>query len=177
MNNTNYFIVPGLGNSGPAHWQTYFEKSGANFRRINQKNWDAPDCSDWIKNINDAISEFDPASVVLIGHSLGCVTIAHWAAQSEKTIKGALLVGPSDIEAPLYTFPSRGFTPIPLRKLNFKTIVVASDNDPWVSVERAGFFASKWGSEYISIGNAGHINADSGFGDWQQGLEILNTIG
>jgi len=27
---TNYFIVPGLGNSGPEHWQTYFEKSGNN---------------------------------------------------------------------------------------------------------------------------------------------------
>lgn len=177
MHKTNYFIVPGLGNSGPAHWQTYFEKSGTNFRRINQKNWDAPDCSDWIKNINETISEFDPASVVLIGHSLGCVTIAHWAAQAKRPIKGALLVGPSDIKTPRYTFPSTGFVPIPAEKINFKTIVVASDNDPWVSVERARFFASNWGSEFISIGNAGHINADSGFGDWPQGLEILKTIG
>ncbi|MBS1793451.1 MAG: alpha/beta hydrolase [Acidobacteria bacterium] len=33
---TNYLIVPGLGNSGTEHWQTFFEKSGGNFQRINQ---------------------------------------------------------------------------------------------------------------------------------------------
>ncbi len=40
-----YLIVPGLGNSGPEHWQSYFEKSAANFTRINQTEWDAPVCS------------------------------------------------------------------------------------------------------------------------------------
>jgi predicted alpha/beta hydrolase family esterase len=39
---TNNFIIPGLGNSGPEHWQTYFENSAENFLRINQQEWDAP---------------------------------------------------------------------------------------------------------------------------------------
>jgi uncharacterized protein len=173
---TNYFTVPGLGNSGPEHWQTFFEKQGNNFRRINQQEWDAPDCNDWIVAIDKAISAYDPLTVVLIGHSLGCTAIAHWAITYNKKIKGALLVAPSDIESPVYTFTATGFAPIPLQKINCKTIVVASDNDEWVAVERAKFFAANWGSEFVSIGNAGHINTAAGYGEWNKGLEILKNF-
>jgi predicted alpha/beta hydrolase family esterase len=174
---TNYFIVPGLGNSGEEHWQTFFERSGDNFRRINQQEWDAPICTDWVTSIDNAISSYDLSTVVLIAHSLGCPTIAHWATQYNKKIKGALLVAPSDIEAQNYTFPAKGFAPVPINKINFKTIVVASTNDIWVTADRAKFFADSWNSEFISLGDAGHINAVSGYGQWQQGLEILKTLG
>ena len=49
---THYLIVPGLGNSGPEHWQTYFQQLGNNFFRIEQSEWDAPSCEEWIKNCN-----------------------------------------------------------------------------------------------------------------------------
>ena len=173
---TDYFIIPGLGNSGPDHWQSHFEKSGSNFQRINQQEWDAPACIDWINTIDHALSNVDPANVVLIGHSLGCATIAHWAGRSSKIIKGALLVAPSDVEAPQYTFPTKGFSPMPKQKIGFKTIVVASENDVWVSIERAKYFADCWGSEFVNIGSAGHINVASGYGVWQQGLEILKAL-
>ncbi len=94
----------------------------------------------------------------------------------EIQIKGALLVAPSDIEATKYKFPATGFAPIPLNKINFKTIVVASSNDIWVSLARAIFFADHWGSEFINIGDAGHINADSGHSEWNDGLKILKSI-
>jgi uncharacterized protein len=173
---TNYFIVPGLGNSGAEHWQTFFENSATNFKRIDQQEWDAPNCTEWITTIDEAIAGYDPSTVILIGHSLGCTAIAHWASTYHKKIKGALLVAPSDIENPVYTFPATGFAPIPLHKINFKTIVVTSNDDPWVSIERADFFASNWGSELVSIGNAGHINAASGYGKWDEGLEILKKL-
>jgi hypothetical protein len=173
----NYLLVPGLGNSGPEHWQTYFQNSGDNFYRIEQKEWDAPNCEDWISTIDKIVTEFDLTSVVLIGHSLGCSTIAHWAKKYKRQIKGALLVAPSDLEAPQYIFPATGFAPIPIDKINFKTIVVASTNDIWVSLERAQFFANNWGSEFINIGKAGHINVASGHTNWEDGLRILKTIG
>jgi uncharacterized protein len=56
---TNYFIIPGLGNSGPEHWQTYFETKGDNFSRIDQQEWDAPNCEDWIAKIDDALADID----------------------------------------------------------------------------------------------------------------------
>ena len=174
---TNYLIVPGLGNSGPEHWQTYFQQSGNNFYKIDQQEWEAPTCTDWIDTIEMKVSAFDPSTVILIGHSLGCATIAHWAAKYKRQIKGTMLVAPSDLEAPQYNFPATGFTPIPLDKINFKSIVVASADDIWVSLDRAAFFAEKWGSEFINIGNAGHINAASGHTNWNEGMSILKTLG
>jgi uncharacterized protein len=173
---TQYLILPGLGNSGPQHWQTYFEQNGPNFIRVQQSEWDSPDCATWIATIDRAVLAYEPSNVVLIGHSLACCTIAHWANIYQRKIKGALLVAPSDIENPVYTFPSTGFAPIPLQTIPFKTLVIASDNDPWVSLERAQLFAKAWGSTLINIGAAGHINADSGYGKWEQGLQYLNNF-
>ena len=96
---TKYFIVPGLGNSGPEHWQTFFENSGNNFQRIIQEEWDVPDCDDWVATIDQAIAGQDPLTTVLIGHSLGCITIAHWANRYNKKIMGALLVAPTSLNA------------------------------------------------------------------------------
>jgi uncharacterized protein len=160
MKMTNYFIVPGLGNSGPEHWQTYFQNSADHFYRIEQEEWYAPTCEKWIATIDEKISAFDFSTAVLIGHSLGCSTIAHWAKKYKTQ----------------YTFPATGFTPIPLDKINFKTIVVSSANDKWVSLDRAKFFADSWGSELINIGNAGHINIDSGHTNWQEGLHLLKKL-
>jgi len=174
---TNYFIVPGLGNSIGEHWQTYFEKSAANFYRVEQKDWDTPNSADWVENISQAIAGYKPETVVLIGHSLGCIAIANWAKISNFKIKGALLVAPSDVEAPKYNFDTLGFEKVPLDGIDFKTIVVASTNDEWVNIHRAEFFAECWGSEFINIGEAGHINTTSGFGEWKAGLEILKILG
>jgi uncharacterized protein len=170
---TNYLILPGLGNSGPEHWQTYFEKSGDNFIRVEQAEWDAPTCEDWLDNIEKEIAAFELSSVVMIGHSLGCMAIAHWALKYKKQIKGALLVAPCDLDAPTFIYNTIGFAPIPLDKLNFKTILITSANDTWVSLERAQFFAEKWGSEFINLGNAGHINVASGHTNWEEGMKIL----
>ena len=174
---TNYFIIPGLGGSGPDHWQTYFEKSGTNFQRIVQKDWDAPDIQEWVETIDNAISAYDPETVVLVGHSLGCPTIAQWAAHSHKKIKGALLVAPPDIESFQEKLHVALFRQLPTDKINFPTIVVASTNDHWDKDQKAGFYAANWGSQLLNIGDAGHINDLSGFGKWEQGLEILSLLG
>ena len=55
---TNYLIVPGLGNSGPEHWQTYFQNSAPNFSRVEQSDWDTPTCEDWIRNLDAMITSY-----------------------------------------------------------------------------------------------------------------------
>ena len=169
-----YFIVPGLGNSGPAHWQTYFEQTDPAFTRINQREWDAPERADWVETLNQALSGADLSRTVLVAHSLGCATIAHWAAQTGRRPKAAFLVAPSDVETAHYArFPTTGFSPMPLQRLPFPSLVVTSSNDEWVTPERARYFAQAWGSELVDIGAAGHINAASGHGPWPAGLQLL----
>jgi predicted alpha/beta hydrolase family esterase len=168
-------IIPGLGNSGPQHWQSLWENK-FNFTRVEQKEWETPICSEWIDTINNEVKKHDPANVILVGHSLACSTIAYWAQKFNVKIKGALLVGPSDTEADSYPPGTSGFKPVPLNTLLFKTIVVASTNDFYVTFERAKLFADNWGSELINIGDAGHINVASGFGEWNEGLAILKRM-
>lgn len=174
---TIYLTVPGVTNSSPQHWQSLWEKEFPDrFRRIEQEEWDASVCADWIEKIESDVKEANPESVVLVAHSLGCTAVAHWARKFGTKIKGAFLVAPSDCEAETYNFDTKGFAPIPLEKLPFKSLVVASTNDEYISIERAKQFANAWGSEFIKVGAKGHINAGAGFGRWDEGLEILKRL-
>jgi len=175
---TIYLTVPGVTNSSPQHWQSLWEKEfPEKFRRIEQKEWDTPVCADWVKKIEEDVQRTNIETVVLVAHSLGCTAVAHWARKFGTKIKGALLVAPSDCEAETYNFDTKGFAPIPLEKLPFKSLVVASTNDGYVSLKRAEQFANAWGSEFVNVGAKGHINAGSGFGEWNEGLEFLKNLG
>jgi predicted alpha/beta hydrolase family esterase len=168
-------ILPGLGNSGPQHWQSIWEKE-YNFTRVEQQDWETPVCSDWITTINTEIKKHNPAEVILVAHSLACTTVAYWAQKINIKIKGALLVAPSDTEADSYPPGTTGFKPVPLIKLPFKTITVISTDDFYVTTDRAEQFAAAWGSEAVNIGNAGHINSSSNLGSWEQGLHLLKKL-
>jgi uncharacterized protein len=65
---------------------------------------------------------------------------------------------------------------MPLLRLPFRSVVVASSNDPFVIVVRARAFATAWGSEFVMIGEAGHINSVSSLGDWPEGFSILRSL-
>ena len=172
-----YLIIPGVTNSSPEHWQSLWEKEFPDkFRRIEQVEWNTPVCDDWITTIENEVQMKSPEDVVLIAHSLGCTTVAQWAKKYGTKIKGAFLVAPSDIEAENYNFDTKGFAPIPFEKLPFKSLVVASENDEYVSIERAKQFADAWGSEFVNIGDKEHINANAGFGEWPEGLELLKRL-
>ncbi len=174
---TYYLIIPGYGNSGPEHWQTYFETRLLNCKRIQQKSWDHPIMQDWVNNIHAAVMLYDPKTVVLVSHSMGGIAIAHWANQHHIKIKGGMMVAPADLENPFQELTIENFTPIPAAILPFPSIIVASTNDHWATKERTTLFSQNWGSQLIFIGDAGHINADSGHSNWDAGLEILNTLG
>lgn len=173
--NSTILILPGLGNSGPQHWQSIWQRK-FNFKRVEQRDWDTPFCSDWIEEINREVKRHDPADVILVAHSSSCTAIAYWALKFDIKIKGALIVAPSDTEADTYPQGTTGFKPVPLFNLPFKSIVVASTDDFYVTEERARHFAENWGSELVLLGNAGHINVTAGFGDWDEGLEILKRL-
>jgi uncharacterized protein len=165
--------LPGLWNSGPLHWQTHWEEKHENWQRVIQRNWDTPDCSEWIETLSRAIAGC-ARPPVLAAHSLACALIAHWAgSRNPSKIAGAFLVAPSDVEAPSFPVGTSGFSPMPMQRLPFPSRVIASSDDPLVSAQRASTFATAWGSEITFIGNAGHINGDAGYGLWPEGEKML----
>ncbi len=175
MFQSTIIIVPGLGNSGPRHWQSLWANQ-FNFIRIEQQDWENPVCADWISVINEEVEKHDSNNVILVAHSLACPTVARWVQQFGTKIKGALLVAPVDTEADTLPARATGFNNTQLIKLPFKSIVVTSTTDQYVTEPRARYFAECWGSDFINIGDAGHINVASGYGNWDAGLEILKRL-
>ena len=169
-------FVPGLGGSGPGHWQTLWERDIPDARCVEQADWNAPQRADWIRTLKDALDK-TPGAVV-VAHSLGCILLAHVAAEYPTLpIKAGLLVAPADVES---AGPAReavqGFGPIPMQRMPFPSAVVTSADDPYVLVERAGVFAAAWGATLINIGRCGHINVEAGFGPWPEGKKILERL-
>ncbi|RFS26418.1 alpha/beta hydrolase [Chitinophaga silvatica] len=167
--------LPGLNGSGPTHWQSVWENTLPGILRIEQSNWDTPVRSEWVATVEQVVAASGP-DVVIAAHSLGCITMAHWAAQTKLKIRAALLVAPADAERPGFPPEATGFSPIPLMRLPFKSIVVASNNDPYCKLERAMYFAENWGSRFVNVGAKGHINSQSGLGDWQEGQHLLEEL-
>lgn len=176
--NAQVLIFPGLFNSGPEHWQSLWHARHPEYHRLEQENWETPHRSDWVATLANTIRKIN-GPLVLAGHSTACATIAHYAAQhgdGDGRVAAAFLVGPSDTEGPNYPAGPTGFAPMPLQKLPFKSVVVTSTDDPYVTLERAKLFASSWGSKLITLENAGHINAASGYGSWPEGLKWLEEL-
>jgi predicted alpha/beta hydrolase family esterase len=167
--------LPGIGGSGPEHWQSLWENEYG-FARLEQREWETPVRADWVTNIDKQVSKYNPQAVILVGHSAVCAAILYWVQQYQIKVKGALLVAPADPEAKTFPSGATGFAPMPLIKLSFPSIVVASSNDYFATLESSKHFADAWGSEFINIGEAGHINVASGYGEWDKGLEILKQL-
>ena len=168
-------ICPGIGNSGPQHWQSLWEQSNPAFIRISQGNWDTPVCEEWEASLERAVQQTG-ASVVVVAHSLACLTVAHWAAKRHSPITAALLVAVPDPDGPSFPVEAIGFSPVPKQEFSFPSIVVASTDDQYGSLAHAQACASAWGSRVVNIGAAGHINVRSGFGEWLEGYELLQQL-
>lgn len=171
-NSGSFLIVPGLGGSDAAHWQSYWERD-LRAKRVVQANWNQPELNSWLVPLAQAVEKF-PQSI-LVGHSLGCVLIAHLTRKLPRApVRGAFLVAPADVDhlRDLRAAIS-SFAPLPKTRLPFPSLIVASSNDPYSSIERAHFMAESWGSDFADIGPQGHINAGAGFGPWPEGQKRL----
>ena len=174
-----YLIVPGWQGSADEHWQSHWQRSLPNSARVEQADWLNPKREDWVAELQRSIAS-DPRPTILIAHSLGCITVAHWAAQapleSLRRIKAALLVAPADVERANCPPALQNFAPIPQHSLPFPSQLVGSDNDTAASAARAIEMARDWGSDMAILSGAGHINVKSGHQRWEQGFAYLYRL-
>jgi predicted alpha/beta hydrolase family esterase len=169
-------ILPGLGNSGPEHWQRRWAEKLQTAKVVEQDNWERPQLGVWRRTIERSIM-MSTRPVVLIAHSLGVSAAVHVAQHLKDTkVRGAFLVSPPDHEGTEIPPEAAGFNHVPRDPLPFPSLLVASTNDPLCSVERAVDLATAWGSELHFAGAAGHINAASGHGPWPEGLLMFTRL-
>ncbi len=162
-------IVPGLHDSGPAHWQSRWQQRHAEFSRVRQDDWERPQLGAWAARL-DEVRASDPRPALFIAHSFGCLATVHSLARDGRNAAGALLVAPAD--------PVKfGVADLlPALALPCPTLMVASANDPWMRADSAAAWARRWGSELVEGGWLGHINAESGLGDWPDGAALLHRL-
>jgi predicted alpha/beta hydrolase family esterase len=170
--NPRILIVPGWRDSGPGHWQSLWAERYARTVRVQQDNWLTPARAAWVESIRRTILA-QPEPVVVVAHSLGCIAVTHLPPEAEARIAGALLVAPADPERRSIL---ADFAPVPSRKLPYRSILVASSNDPFCPIRLAGAYARNWGSEFVRVPDAGHINIESGHGPWPLGVALLQSL-
>lgn len=177
--NFTYLFLAGYGNSTGDHWQAKWFRQFPNSVWVEQKSWEYPVCEDWVAELDKTLTKINHP-VVVIAHSLGCLTFVEWARQHSKIcaekISGAFLVAAPDADAETFPKDIQGYQSSSFESLPVKSLMIASSNDPYVSVERTGFFAKQWGSELMWIGEKGHINSGAGFGDWLEGEKYLREL-
>lgn len=171
--------VPGLNNSGPNHWQTLWEQQRSDCQRGELGMWAKPHRNTWVNQLNLAIRQAG-RPVVLAAHSLGCLAVAWWAQLErpgpDSNVLGALLVAPPEVD--FFPLDDRiaPFAPTPAEPLPFPSILVASQNDPYMGYRTSRRLARTWGSNFADAGRIGHINADSGIGEWPFGQFLLQQL-
>ena len=176
MNPSNVLTLPGWQNSGPAHWQSLWEAAHG-YQRVEQHDWMQPLRGDWIARLEEVILDSDEP-VVLVAHSLGCILTAAWAAHSRNIhrVKAALLVAPPDVDREEVRQLLTSWAPVPMQRLPFASVLLASSRDPYCRPDRAREFAAAWGADFADVGPLGHLNADSALGDWPEAHEKLRAL-
>ncbi|WP_219214631.1 RBBP9/YdeN family alpha/beta hydrolase [Variovorax boronicumulans] len=173
---TPILLLPGWQNSDAPHWQSRWEAVHGD-HRVEQHEWMHPRRGDWLSRLEEEVLAA-PGPVALVAHSLGCILVAAWAAHSRNTdkVRAALLVAPGDLERDDLRQMIPGWAPIVRQRLPFPSLLIAANDDPYCDAARSRQLAADWGARFVDAGTAGHLNGESGLGDWPQGRALLDDL-
>ncbi|MBP2706970.1 serine hydrolase family protein [Microbispora sp. RL4-1S] len=169
--------LAGIGNSGPGHWQARWHARVPGGVWVEHSSWDDPVRDVWVRDLDEALRAVEGPKI-LVAHSLGCALVPQWVAEhadecEDAGVAGALLVALPDPGGPEFPSQAVGFDAPKYQRLPFPAVVVASEDDPYGSLGHATEVAGIMGADLVNVGRKGHINADSGLGDWPEGWALL----
>jgi uncharacterized protein len=186
VNAATVLIVPGLRDAVAQHWQTLLEArlraAGRPVAAVPPLGREDLDCAAKVAAIERAAQAI-AGPIVIVAHSGGCVMVAHWARRTQRPLHAALLAVPPDFDRPmpdgyptLEALRASGWLPVPRTRLPFPSIVAASRNDPLAGYDRVVALARDWGGRLVDLGEVGHLNPASGFGEWPQALSFVDEL-
>ena len=164
-------VIPGLNDSGPAHWQSWLQgQFSRRATRVDQDDWASADLARWSQRIEMTLARHPGSRWVAVAHSFGCLALLRHLAQGGAGVQSALLVAPAD--------PAKfGLAKqLPQSPLAIPSVLLASETDPWMKFESACAWARVWGSQLVSLGDAGHINTEAGFGPLPPAKSLVDLM-
>ena len=179
--------LPGWQGSSPDHWQTHWQVLYGD-ERVEQLDWDRPLRGDWqialqnhmwdVKTRHESIGDTESVYFWLIGHGLGCHLIRAWATYSPHVnwVLGAFLVAPLVLSHQPRHACLKTWYPIDQTPLPFPSMMLTSLNDSLAPSDASRDLAKAWGSQHVELTDLGHINANSGLGDWPQGRAVFEQF-
>lgn len=154
-------VIPGLHDSGPTHWQTWLQAHFRGALRVQQDDWASADLDRWSQRIETTLAAHPGVRWVAVAHSFGCLALVRHLAQSARGdagIQAALMVAPADPEK--FSVGAR----LPQGDLGIPSVLMGSETDPWMRIDSARAWARLWNAQFINLGEAGHVNAEAGYG-------------
>jgi len=182
MTSATILIVPGLRDHADDHWQTWLATRLESARLVPPMGREDLDLSVRVGAVERAARAL-AWPVIVVAHSAGVITVAHWAQTTRCHVIGALLAVPPDLERPMPKgYPTvqglrqGGWLPVPDEPLPFRSIVAASSNDPLATYYRVSRLADAWGSQLVDLGEVGHLNPAAGYGEWPPALAFIEEL-
>ena len=172
---TDILVIPGYEGAGPVHWQSRMVGKLSTARIVDQPDWLHSSQAVALAQIVKAVDEAT-RPIVFVAHSLGNILVAQAVPELSRAglierIKGAYLVAvPTARALSELAAVDTAFGNIPRDPLPFRSVLVASSNDPFATMEDAADISAAWGSKLIEAGEQGHINTASGHGPWPEGM-------
>jgi len=140
---------------------------------------DNPELESWLAAVRQTVPRFEPSDDwVLIGHSLGCPAILRLLETFGPGEKAKAVVLVAAFAKDVGIFQIKNFVDRPFKWKKIKagcgrSIIINSDNDPYIPLSEAERMAEQLGAELIVEHGAGHINEGSGFTSYPKLLNLL----
>lgn len=163
-------ILHGWGGSDAPHWQAELASEIAkNYGTVSfplLDNCHFPSKNRWVKQVKAILKAFKPDTVVC--HSLAN-TLWFWLCQEKEmqTVKRLFMVSPPSLSTTESTIKTFFPCALPQNICAKEVHMIVSDDDPWVKMEEAKHISRHYNISLTALENAGHINADSGYGKWE----------
>lgn len=169
--------MPGRGIPRPEHWLRQWADTHPEYRWAPEPPGPPLILNDRVAALHAAVSESEE-SAIIIAHSAGCITTAVWAAANHAgPVRAALLVTPPCVRSFEPDDPSDIPWPVIRRTLPFRSVLVASRNDPYTTFAQFEQLAEDWGADLVDAGAVGHLDSATGFGPWPDGERLVGRLG
>ncbi|WP_165522007.1 RBBP9/YdeN family alpha/beta hydrolase [Micromonospora zingiberis] len=176
---TRYLVVPGRGVPSPDHWSRSWVRDHPEYQWAPEPPGPPYVAAERVAALHAAISA-DSEPAILVAHSAGCLTVAVWASQHVGPVQAALLVTSPYVDPDWTPAPHETVDVfighVPREPLPFRSIVVASHNDPHATFAQCEAYARDWGSELFDAGAVGHLDSKTGFGPWPDGERLVRSL-